>query len=203
MCKNSCVAFTGPFSDLDRCPKCDEPKVCPLTKKPHQEFHTILLGPILQALWREPSSARKFQYRQQITHSIISELEANHGNLASYNDIFYGGDYLESIKQGKISDDDIVLMLSIDGAQLYAHKSSDCWIYIWIIVDFSPQERYRKRHVLPGGFIPGPNKPKNLDSFLFPGLHHLHAIQREGLRIWDASANRLFVSHLFSCIKHR
>lgn len=197
MCKNSCVAFTGPFSDLDRCPKCDEPKICPFTKKPHREFHTILLGPILQALWREPSSAQRFRYRQQITRSIIGELEENNGILASYDDIFHGGDYLESIKKGKICDDDMVLMLSVDGAQLYAHKASDCWIYIWIVMDFPPHERYKKRYVLPGGFIPGPNKPKNLDSYLFPGLHHLHALQREGLRVWDASADRLFVSHLF------
>lgn len=197
MCKNTCVAFTGPFSNLDRCPKCNEPKLCPLTNKPYQEFHTILLGPILQALWREPSSARRFEYRQNITRTIINELEANDGNLSSYNDIFYGSGYLESVKNGKIGNNDIVLMLSIDGAQLYAHKASDCWIYIWIIMDFSPDERYKKRHVLPGGFIPGPHKPKNLDSFLFPGLHHLCSLQREGLRIWDALANRVFVSNLF------
>ena len=89
------------------------------------------------------------------------------------------------------------ICLSIDGAQLYAHKASDCWIYIWIIMDFAPDERYKKKHVLPGGFIPGPNKPKNLDSFLFPGLHHLHALQREGLRIWDSSEDRLLISNLF------
>lgn len=197
MCKNSCIAFTGPFSNLDKCPKCQKPKLCPLMKKPYQEYHTILLGPILQALWREPSSARRFGYRQTITHAIIGELEANNGILSSYDDFFHGGDYLENVKKGGISNDDIVLMLSIDGAQLYAHKASDCWIYIWVIMDFSPDERYKKRHVLPSGFIPGPNKPKNLDSFLFPGLHHLCALQREGLRIWDASMDRLFISKLF------
>lgn len=64
-------------------------------------------------------------------------------------------------------------------------------------MDISPNERYKKKHVLPGGFIPGPNKPKNLDLFLFPGLHHLCALQREGLVIWDAAADRLFLSKLF------
>ncbi len=197
MCRNSCIAFTGPFANLHACPKCSAPKLCPLTKKPYQEFHTILLGPVLQALWREPSSARKFGYRRRITRTIINELEANNGLLSSYDDFFYGSDYLKSVKTGEIGDDDIVLMLSIDGAQLYTHKSSDCWIYIWVIMDLSPDERYTKRHVLPGGFIPGPNKPKNVDSFLFPGLHHLCAIQHEGLRIWDASEDRSFISKLF------
>jgi hypothetical protein len=30
-------------------------------------------------------------------------------------------------------------MLSLDGAQLYAHKASHCWIYIWIIFDIDPE----------------------------------------------------------------
>lgn len=64
-------------------------------------------------------------------------------------------------------------------------------------MDLSPDEHYKKRHVIPGGFIPGPNKPKNIDSFLFPGLHHLSALQREGLSIWDAYENRHFVCNLY------
>ena len=114
MCKNSCLAFTGPFSDLVTCPKCGAPKLCPLTKKAQQEFHTILIGPILQALWREPSSAQKFRYRQTITRTIIGELLANNGMLSSYDDFFYGSDYLEKVKNGDIGENDIVLMLSMD-----------------------------------------------------------------------------------------
>ena len=197
MCKNSCLAFTGPFTNLDRCPKCNEFKLCPLTKKPQQEFHTILLGPVLQALWRDASSAKKFYYRRWKTWEIIHELQTNSGNLSSYDDFYSGSDYLESVRSGKIQDNDIVLMLSIDGAQLYAHKASDCWIYLWVIMDLSPDEQYKKRHVLPGGFIPGPNKPKNIDSFLFPGLHHVCALQSEGLHIWDAFRDQRFISHLF------
>ena len=195
MCKNSCLAFTGPFANLDRCSVCNEPKLCPVTKKPQQEFHTILLGPILQALWRDASSAKKFHYRRWKTWELIRELQATFGNLSSYDDFYCGSDYLENVRSGKIKDTDIILMLSIDGAQLYAHKASDCWIYIWVLMDLSPDERYKKRFVLPGGFIPG--KPKSVDSFLFPGLHHVCALQREGLVIWDAYMKQLFMSQLF------
>jgi hypothetical protein len=52
-------------------------------------------------------------------------------------------------------------------------------------MDLPPDQRYKKKYVLPGGFIPGPNKPKDIDSFVFPGLQHLSAIQKEGLPIWD------------------
>jgi len=38
-----------------------------------------------------------------------------------------------------------------------------------------------------GGFIPGPNNPNNIDSFLLLGLQHLVLLQKEGLQIWDGT----------------
>lgn len=50
-----------------------------------------------------------------------------------------------------------------------------------------PHLRHTKNFVVPGGTIPGPNKPKLTESFLFPALYHISALQKEGLKIWDAS----------------
>ena len=88
-------------------------------------------------------------------------------------------------------------LYSIDGAQLYQSKQSDCWIYIWVILDLAPDLHYKKRHIFPGGFIPGPNKPKNVDSFIFPGLHHVAALMKEGLGVWDAARDLIFLSQPF------
>ena len=126
-------------------------------------------------------------YRGKRTEQIFRELRANDGLVNTYDDVFCGQAYLDAVTQNKIQQHDMLLMLSIDGAQLYESKESDCWIYIWIVLDMSPDHRYKKKHVLPGAIIPGPKKPKIIDSFLFPGLHHLSAVQQEGLRIWDAS----------------
>ncbi len=117
--------------------------------------------------------------------------------LDEYEDMFHGSAYLEAVYSGAIKDNDMVLMLSIDGAQLYQSKQSDCWIYIWIILDLAPSLRYKKRHIFPGGFFPGPNKPSNIESFLYPGFHHASALMKEGLSIWDASENKVFVSKIF------
>jgi hypothetical protein len=68
----------------------------------------------------------------------------------------------------------------MDDAQLYRDKKSDCWIYIWILLDLAPDFHYKKQYVLPGGLIPGPNIPQHVESFL-PGLHHISALQNEGL----------------------
>ncbi|KIK73020.1 hypothetical protein PAXRUDRAFT_21319 [Paxillus rubicundulus Ve08.2h10] len=84
-----------------------------------------------------------------------------------------GWDFLGAKLDGDIKPGDIVLLASMDGVQLYEDKESD-----W-------------------GFIPGPNKPKNLDSFLAVGLHHLAALQCKGLSVWDASRDIVFKPDLY------
>jgi len=204
MCYNLCVGFTGPFSKQDRCPMCCElryefhMKKGKRVKVPRKQFHTIPIAPQLQALWRSRESADHLRYREEYTKRILKELEENNGMRKSpYTDFFGGTDYLEAYMDKRIKSGDMVLLMSLDSAQLYRNKLSDCWMYIWVILNHSPDMRYKKRHVLPGGFIPGPNKPKNIDSFVFPGLYHLAAVQKDGLRIWDASRDVVFDSNPF------
>ncbi|TFK45677.1 hypothetical protein OE88DRAFT_1715298 [Heliocybe sulcata] len=79
----------------------------------------------------------------------------NQPNLEEFDDILCGNAYLTAVDLGNIKNEDMVLMHSADGAQLYKNKISNFWIYIWVICDILPD---------------------NLDPFLFPGLHHLSAI---------------------------
>jgi hypothetical protein len=197
MCRNSCIAFTGPLAMLDTCSECGEPRLDTITKKALQHLYTIPLGPQLQAQWRDIESARRMRYRREKTHEIITQLEGNNpdGHLPPLTDFLHSNAYLEAVQRGHINDNDMVLMFSMDGAQLYEHKASDCWIYIWILFDLAPELRYKKKYVFPGGFIPG--KPKIVDSFLFPGLYHLSALQREGIQIWDALEDMVFTSKPF------
>ncbi|KJA13779.1 hypothetical protein HYPSUDRAFT_151159, partial [Hypholoma sublateritium FD-334 SS-4] len=208
MCPNTCIAYTGPFSELDTCPKCDLPRYNPqvlatsggVRKIPQRRFVTLPVGPQLQALWRTPEGAQAMRYRQNFTKSLLQKA-ANRPDkkviIDEYEDIFHGAEYLDAVCSGAIKDNDMVLMMSIDGAQLYESKQSDCWIYIWIVLDLAPEVRYKKRHIFPGGFFPGPNKPGNIESFLFPGFHHVSALMKEGLSIWDASENKSFISKIF------
>lgn len=196
MCPNTCLAFTGPFVNDDKCSECGEAYFDSIMNKARQEFYIILVGPQFQALWASVKGARKLDYQQRKTWEDIDEIKRN-GGVTHFEDFIHGSAYLEAIKSGCIQDTDMILMLSLDGAQLYAHKISDCWIYIWVIFDHAPDLRYKQRQVLPGGFIPGPNKPKIVDSFLFPGLHHLSALQQECLCIWDALWDMVFISKPF------
>jgi len=204
MCTNSCIAYTGPFLNLEACPICSQPRYDQFRlqasggkeRVPRQEYHTIPIGPQIQALYRDRESATHAQYLRKERERVLLEIE-EHGILGEYSDVLHGSDMIEAFQNELVGGDDIVLMFSIDGAQLYALKASACWIYIWVLLNLEPSRRYKKQHVFIGGFIPGPNNPKNLDSFLLPGLHHLVALQREGLRIWDSALQREVKSKVF------
>ena len=206
MCPNTCLAFTGPFSDLEVCPICQASRwnqeklqgTSGRIKVPAQQFTTIPVGPQLQARNRSPASASSMRYLWEKVQELLRGIVATRSpNIPLVDDVAMGWDLLGAVLDGHIKERDIVLMVSMDGAQLYESKESDCWMYIFIIANLSPDIRYRKLNVLPGGFIPGPKKPKNIDSFLFPGMHHLAAIQHEGLSMWDPLSDSRYSSYVY------
>ncbi len=79
------------------------------------------------------------------------------------------------------------MQISIDGTQLRPDQPSEAWVFIWVFHNLPPELRYKKQFVIPGAIVPGLNKPGDIDSFLFPSLFHVAALQRKGLRIYDAS----------------
>jgi hypothetical protein len=107
-------------------------------------------------------------YLWEKTQELFHDIVATHSpDIPLVNDIVMGWDFLGTVLDDDIKEHDIVLMVSLDSTQPYESKESDCWMYIGIIGNLSPDIQYCKLDVLPGGFIPGPKKPKNVDSFLF------------------------------------
>ncbi|KAG1859628.1 hypothetical protein F4604DRAFT_1930593 [Suillus subluteus] len=148
MCPESCIAFTGPFSHLEHCPICGHDRYDAIklrtsggwTKVALRKFVTIPLGAQLQALWRDPGHAEKMSHLQNETERIFNLLREHGGQIDVFNDFVMGSDYIHAVACGDITKDDIVLMISMDGAQLYESKQSDCWIYIWIVMNHAPGE---------------------------------------------------------------
>ncbi|KAM5546143.1 hypothetical protein V8D89_000269 [Ganoderma adspersum] len=171
MCPKSCMAYTGPWEDLDTCKFCSEPRYdqdllarSKPIKKAQRTFDTYPVGPQVQACFRSPDGARDMRYRQSQMDRIMCELDKN-GELDRITDIIEGSDFWDACQHERISENNLCL--------LYEHKALNVWIYIWIL-------RYKKQFILPGAIIPGPTKPKHSDSFLFPGFHHIAALQRTG-----------------------
>ncbi|KAF9495305.1 hypothetical protein BDN71DRAFT_1482744 [Pleurotus eryngii] len=190
MCIKLCLTFTGPFANDNVCSICgehcyDQLKLQLTGKKiPHQQFHTIPLGPQLQALCCSPDSSTVMAYRDKKTHKVLEMIQT----IQSPDDMVT--EYLSLYKATGLTSNDT----------LYQNKASDMWLYIWIIEDVIPGTRYKKKRVLPSGFIPGPLKPKILNSFIFQGIHHVSALQQEnngcGMHIWDACLAAVIYSRI-------
>lgn len=73
-------------------------------------------------------------WREERTKKILEELEISGSVPDVYEDVLHGKQYLEAYQAGQIKEGDSVLMLSIDGAQLYESKQLDCWVYIWVLL---------------------------------------------------------------------
>ncbi|KAJ3917339.1 hypothetical protein F5877DRAFT_91280 [Lentinula edodes] len=184
MCINSCHAFTGPFTDLETCSVCAEPRFNPVIleqtgrKVPHLQACTFLLGPQLQALRRSKEMALELQYAYLKTEQILHD-------ESSAEDFVY---------------DVIFLKLTPHDIMLYQNKQSDTWFGRWKVENFKPSLRFKQRCVLPMFIIPGPNKPKIIDSFTFRSLQHLLALQKEnngkGLAMWDAITDTIIYARI-------
>ena len=209
MCINSCVAFVGPLADLKRCPECSEPRYDPeklaVTGKevPRQQAFTIPLGPQLQALRRSPQGSAALSYCHQKITDIFKDRDTGVSPADRvYDDVFSGNDVQTLAEDLGLTADDFIVSFSLDGAQLYQNKKSDTWIGIWTIYNYDPTTRYTNKHVLPGNIIPGPNKPKILDLFLYRGFYHLSALQHEnngkknGMAVWDALQEKTICSRV-------
>ena len=66
---------------------------------------------------------------------MLSSTVERIGYLKEYSDVLHGSDIIQAFQNEHIGEDNIILMFSIDGAQLYVKKVSVCWIYIWVLMN--------------------------------------------------------------------
>ena len=81
---------------------------------------------MIQALYASPNTAEKMHYCEWKTVEILEYAWTHDGKVKKYNDTTCGREYLNAVKTGKISKDNILVQFSLDSAQLYRDKESDC-----------------------------------------------------------------------------
>jgi hypothetical protein len=186
-CPNSCLCYTGPHSDATSC------VYCGLSRyhgqgKPRKRFTYIPLIPRLQAFCTNAEIATRMQYRHQ------SESDAIPGVI---RDVFDGAHY-KALKSKIVQIDkktfqhryfdgsqDIALGLSTDGFAPFNKRKSTTWPIIVFNYNLPPEIRFHVSHILALGVIPGPKKPQDFDSFLWPFLQELirltHGVRSFGI----------------------
>jgi Transposase family tnp2 len=169
MCKNSCCAFTGIYVDDSTCRFCGLERyiISNNSQKPQKSAIYIPLLDRFRIQYADSERSLKLRYRSQ-------REECSDG----YSDIFDGDLYKELVEEGYFADErDIALVGSTDGYQIFRQKTDDCWIVMFINANLFLDIRVKKENLLISAIIPGPNQPKDFNSFLRPIIDELKLLQ--------------------------
>ena len=108
---------------------------------------------------------------------------------------FFSGDLYNNFHIGQLElfgdTHDIALHLSLDGVQLTNMKHYEVIPIIFINLNLPPEERYLARNILASAIIPGPKKPKEIDTFLHPVVEELLSLDH-GVEAFDGSTRATF-----------
>jgi len=86
--------------------------------------------------------------------------------------------YRDLLQRGFFKDErDIALSETCDGFQIFEQRTDDCWIILLINNNLHPHIRVKKENLLVTMIIPGPNYPKDFNSFLYPLIKELQELE--------------------------
>ena len=187
------MCFTGPHAALKACSYCHEPRLNP-SDRPRKRFVYLPLIPRLIAMARSTSAATRMKYRG-------SEHTHESGKIS---DVFDGTHYANLIREKVVIDGmelphrffqdprDVALGLSTDGFAPFKHRTTTCWPLILFNYNLPPEDRFHVSNIISLGVIPGPKKPIDMDSFLWPLVGEMLQLAA-GLTAFDALSRSAFV----------
>jgi hypothetical protein len=94
---------------------------------------------------------------------------------------------------------DIALGLSSDGFGPFKHCTKTAWPIILFNYNLPPKEQFLKQNIIRIGVIPGPKKPCDFDSFLWPLVQELLQLAID-VSAFDAIIKTLFLLHAYLII---
>ena len=199
-CPNSCICYTGPYKDLEKCPKCGTSRLHP-DGRPRKYFEYMPLIPRLRAMAANPSRARQMRYRahehRHDPQKMTDVFDSDHYRSLLQTPVTVGN---EELPNWFFSDSrDIALGLSTDGFAPFKRRKKTAWPLIIFNYNLPPDVRFHKKNIISVGVIPGPKKPGDMDSFLWPLAQELLQLAI-GVTAFDALAQVLFLLHAFLII---
>ncbi|KAJ3005166.1 hypothetical protein NUW54_g4465 [Trametes sanguinea] len=196
-CINSCVAFTGVYADEDHCPFCQAPR-WNAQRRPRQQFIYLPIIPRLKAQMANREMAQRLQYRAT---------EHVHEN-GVIRDVMDGTHYRELLNK-KVNVNgrelrhyffedprDMAFGLSTDGFAPFKRRTKTAWPLILINYNLPPEIRNLLSYILGLGVVPGPKKPVDFNSFLWPLTRELLRLA-VGVHAYDILSDDFFALRAF------
>ena len=150
-CAKGCCCYTGKFEGLDACPYCNKPQFSS-PGIPKKKFQYLEIKPLLDAMFRDKSTARLMGYRHQYT--------MNRQDDNTIGDIFNGSIYNDLRDQNVVVDGqklqhkyfsdprDVALGLSLDGCTIFNRQKHSAWPVTLINLNLPPKIRTRLQWLL-------------------------------------------------------
>ena len=191
-CVRSCVAFTGPHTKLKACPRCRRPRYRQ-NGKPVKTYRYLPLIPQLVASFLNQELNQQMRYRGD-------KVKVSNGPIT---DVFDGSHYHELLQKEVtidghglghtyFSDDrDVALGLATDGVNPWQRRKSTFWPILLYNFNLPPEERFHDDNAICVGEVPGPEKPKDMDSFLYPLVQELLKLS-VGVRVYNVVEKEIF-----------
>lgn len=196
-CIKSCVAFTGPHTKLKACPRCRKPRYRQ-NGRPMKTYRYIPLIPRLFAFFLNRELNERMRYRSEGHPKSKAE------GYSQVSDVFDGSHY-RSLLEKEVTIDghglghtyfsdqrDIALGLATDGVNPWRRRKSSFWPILLYNFNLPPEERFHDNNAICIGEVPGPEKPKDMDSFLYPAVQELLKLA-VGIKAYDVIEEEIFV----------
>ncbi|QRV80956.1 Transposase family tnp2 [Ceratobasidium sp. AG-Ba] len=191
-CINVCHAFIGQFADEDKCSKCGALRYDD-AGRPRQTYQYIPTTGRFLAMFNNPSLVEKLEYRhtyKQHEGRIDDVFDGQlYKTLRQQNIVIEGEDLGVKYFSGKY---DIATSLLADGVQIFKQETATCWPIMLQILNLPPRDRVQMRNVMPLCVIPGPNQPKDFNSFLEPFVLECQKMAR-GVEAFNTRTGRHFI----------
>jgi hypothetical protein len=196
-CINSCCCFAGKYKDRTVCPYCDQDRYITDRhgrRKARKIFNYLPFIPRLVAMHANPIKAKEMQYRafehKHIAGKISDVFDSHIYRRLLGKRVVMGG---TTASHEYFSDPrDIALGLSTDGFCPFKRRQATAWPLLLFDYNLAPEIRFHAGNRIDLGTIPGPNKPKDFDSFQWPAFEEFMRLQH-GVRAFDVLADEFFV----------
>ena len=168
MYENSCICYTGKYESCRICPICNSTRL-DTRGKAKKVMPYLSVKDRLKLQFNDANRAKELYYHYEyITDKDNDDL----------NDIFNGKIYKELVNENLFKDKrDVAFTASCDGYQIFKQKTDDCWLFLLINNNLHPSLRVKKENLLIPFLIPGPNQPKDFNTFLQPFIDEMKELE--------------------------
>ena len=196
-CINSCCCFVGPYAELSSCSYCNESRY-DSDGKPRQIFTYLPVIPRLQAAFANRDMAAKMRYRAheyQHDPDIVKDVfDSSHYRSLLLKHVTVNGRILSHTFFNDSRD--VALGISTDGFAPFRKRKKTCWPLILFDYNLPPEIRFHIQYILSLGIIPGPKKPVDFDSFLWPAIQEFIRLEI-GIHTYDILSDEFFAMRAY------